>query len=46
MIVSKTEFILNASVQPKDGRLYLKYTLDLNSSFLSDNEIIMTMQNQ
>lgn len=30
----------------KDGRLYLKYTLDLNSSFLSDNEIIMTMQNQ
>ncbi|HEZ7986622.1 MAG TPA: DUF1934 domain-containing protein [Ruminococcus sp.] len=30
----------------KDGKLYLKYTLDLNSSFLSDNEIIMTMQNQ
>ena len=30
----------------KDGILYLKYTLDLNSSFLSDNEIIMTMQNQ
>jgi len=30
----------------KGGRLYLKYTLDLNSSFLSDNEIIMTMQNQ
>ena len=30
----------------KDGRLYLKYTLDLNSSFISDNEIIMTMQNQ
>lgn len=30
----------------KDGRLYLKYTLDLNSSFLSDNEIIMTIQNQ
>lgn len=30
----------------EDGRLYLKYTLDLNSSFLSDNEIIMTMQNQ
>ena len=30
----------------KDGRLYLQYTLDLNSSFLSDNEIIMTMQNQ
>ncbi len=30
----------------KDGRLYLKYTLDLNSSYLSDNEIIMTVQNQ
>lgn len=30
----------------EDGKLYLKYTLDLNSSFLSDNEIIMTMQNQ
>lgn len=30
----------------KDGRLYLKYTLDLNSSFLSDNEIIMTIQDQ
>ena len=29
-----------------DGRLYLKYTLDLNSSFLSDNEIIMTVQEQ
>ncbi|MBO5571592.1 MAG: DUF1934 domain-containing protein [Ruminococcus sp.] len=28
----------------KDGRLYLKYTLDLNSSYLSDNEIIMTVQ--
>lgn len=25
----------------KDGRLYMKYTLDLNSSYLSDNEIIM-----
>ena len=24
-----------------DGRLYLKYTLDLNSSYLSDNEIIL-----
>ncbi len=29
----------------KDGRVYLKYTLDLNSSYLSDNEIIMTVQN-
>ena len=29
----------------KDGKLYLKYTLDLNSSYLSDNEIIMTVQN-
>lgn len=29
----------------KDGRLYLKYTLDLNSSYLSDNEIIMTIKN-
>lgn len=29
----------------KDGRIYLKYTLDLNSSYLSDNEIIMTVQN-
>ena len=28
----------------KNGRLYLKYTLDLNSSYLSDNEIIMTVQ--
>ncbi len=27
----------------KKGRLYLKYTLDLNSSYLSDNEIIMTI---
>lgn len=27
----------------KNGRLYLKYTLDINSSFLSDNEIIMTI---
>lgn len=27
----------------KDGKLYLKYTLDINSSFLSDNEIIMTI---
>lgn len=25
----------------EDGKLYLKYTLDLNSSYLSDNEIIM-----
>lgn len=29
----------------KDGRLYLKYTLDLNSSYLSDNEIILKIQN-
>ena len=28
----------------EDGRLYLKYTLDLNSSYLSDNEITMTVQ--
>lgn len=27
----------------ENGRLYLKYTLDLNSSYLSDNEIIMTI---
>ena len=30
----------------KDGKLYLKDTLDLNSSYLSDNEIIMTVQEQ
>ena len=30
----------------RDGRLYLKYTLDLNSAYLSDNEIIMTVQYQ
>jgi uncharacterized beta-barrel protein YwiB (DUF1934 family) len=29
----------------ENGRLYLKYTLDLNSSYLSDNEIIMTIKN-
>lgn len=29
----------------KDGRIYLKYTIDVNSSYLSDNEIIMTVQN-
>ena len=29
----------------EDGKLYLKYTLDLNSSYLSDNEIIMTINN-
>ncbi|MBR6386447.1 MAG: DUF1934 domain-containing protein [Ruminococcus sp.] len=29
----------------KDGKLYMKYTLDLNSSYLSDNEIIMTVKN-
>ncbi|MCR5707067.1 MAG: DUF1934 domain-containing protein [Ruminococcus sp.] len=28
----------------KDGRLYMKYTLDLNSSYLSDNEIIMNIK--
>lgn len=27
-----------------NGRLYFKYTLDLNSSYLSDNEIILTVQ--
>lgn len=25
----------------EDGKLYIKYTLDLNSAYLSDNEIIM-----
>lgn len=29
-----------------NGRIYLKYTLDLNSSYLSDNEIIITVQDQ
>lgn len=29
----------------KDGKLYLKYTLDINSSYLSDNEIILKIQN-
>ncbi len=28
-----------------DGKLYMKYTLDLNSSFLSDNEIILSIKN-
>ncbi|MBO5163099.1 MAG: DUF1934 domain-containing protein [Ruminococcus sp.] len=27
----------------KDGKLYLKYSLDLNAAPLSDNEIIMTI---
>lgn len=27
----------------EDGRLYLKYSLDLNTSHLSDNEIIMAI---
>lgn len=29
----------------ESGRLYLKYSLDLNSSHLSDNEIIMKINN-
>ncbi|MCD7810711.1 MAG: DUF1934 domain-containing protein [Ruminococcus sp.] len=29
----------------KDGSLRLKYTLDLNSSYLSDNEIILKIKN-
>ncbi|MBQ8296524.1 MAG: DUF1934 domain-containing protein [Ruminococcus sp.] len=29
----------------KEGVLYLKYTLDLNSSYLSDNEIILKIEN-
>lgn len=29
----------------ENGRLYMKYTLDLNASKLSDNEIIITIQN-
>ncbi len=29
----------------KNGELYLKYTLDLNSSYLSENEIILKIQN-
>ncbi len=37
-----THAIKNTIAQ--DGKLYLKYTLDLNSSYLSDNEIIMTVQ--
>lgn len=28
----------------KDGKLYMKYTLDLNSSYLSDNEIFLTVK--
>ncbi len=28
----------------KNGELYMKYTLDLNSSYLSDNEIILKIQ--
>lgn len=28
-----------------EGSLYLKYTLDLNSSYLSDNEIILKIKN-
>lgn len=29
----------------ENGRLYMKYTLDLNASKLSDNEITITIQN-
>lgn len=28
----------------KDGRVYLKYSIDINASYVSDNEIIMTIQ--
>lgn len=27
------------------GRLYMKYTIDVNSSYMSDNEIIMNIRN-
>lgn len=29
----------------ENGRLYMRYTLDLNASILSDNEITITIQN-
>lgn len=29
----------------EEGKLYMKYTLDLNSSYLSDNEIILKIKN-
>lgn len=29
----------------ENGRLYLKYTLDMNASHLSDNELIINVQN-
>jgi len=34
-----------ANTLNENGRLYLKYTLDLNASKLSDNEITITIQN-
>ncbi len=30
----------------KNGRLYFKYTLDLNASYLSDNEIILEIKDK
>lgn len=37
-----THFIKN-NLQKDGGTLHLKYTLDINSSYMSDNEIIVTV---
>ena len=34
------------NLSPQGGRLYLRYTLDVNASFLSDNEIYLEVVTQ
>ncbi|MEG0615845.1 MAG: DUF1934 domain-containing protein [Oscillospiraceae bacterium] len=34
---------INNELTPNGGKLYLKYTVDINSSYISDNEIYLTI---
>ena len=45
MIVGIYTHKIDNSLTSDGGRLYLKYTIDVNSSYLSDNEIVMNIKN-
>ncbi|MGN0621528.1 MAG: DUF1934 domain-containing protein [Porcipelethomonas sp.] len=46
MVVGIYTHSLENGLNPDGGRLYMKYTIDVNSSYMSDNEIIMNIKNK
>ncbi len=44
MVIGIFTHVLENNLDENGGKLYMKYTIDINTSYMSDNEIIMNIK--